>query len=143
MAGLDAAFVHFGKDAHSAGDLSRFGLGAAHAAQARGDEQLAGQVAFGRDAQELAARIEDGVERAVDDALGADVHPAAGGHLAIVGNAHLLGDLPIVDVVEHAHHQGVGQNNAGRLFFGGEQAHRVAGFNDQRLVVPSALPGIF
>ena len=58
---------------------------------------------------------EDGVERAVYNALRTDVHPASGGHLSIIGDAHLFGDLPVVLVVEHADHQRVGDNDARRF----------------------------
>ena len=34
----------------------------------------------------VVAGVEQGVEGAVDDALGPDVHPAAGGHLPVVGH---------------------------------------------------------
>ena len=37
--GLDARHVHLGDDADGVGDLGGLGLGAGHAAQARGDEQ--------------------------------------------------------------------------------------------------------
>ena len=49
--------------------------------------RAAGQVAVLGDAQLQTAGVEQGVEGAVDDALGPDVHPAAGGHLAVVGDA--------------------------------------------------------
>ena len=134
VTGLDAAFVHFGEHTHGPGDFRRLGLSAAHAAQAGGDKELTGQVAFGRNAQEFPSGVEDGVEGAVDDALGPDVHPAAGGHLAVVGHAHFFGNLPIVDVVEHTHHQSVGEDNTGSVLLGGEQAHRMARFDDQGLI---------
>ena len=71
----------------SAGDLSSLALSAAHAAKTGGDEQTAGEVLIVGDAELQTAGVEQRVERAVDDALGADVHPAAGGHLTVVGNA--------------------------------------------------------
>jgi hypothetical protein len=53
VAGIDAGTVHLGDHGHGPGDFGGLGLGAAHAAQARRDEQQAGQIAVGRDAAHL------------------------------------------------------------------------------------------
>ena len=76
----------------------------AHAAQAGGDEQPPLQVAVLWDAQLEASGVQQGVERAVHDALRTDVHPAAGSHLSVVGHAQLHGGVPILLVVVEAHH---------------------------------------
>ena len=47
----------------------------------------AAELAIGGNAQLQPSRVEQGVEGAVDDALGANIHPATGGHLAVVGYA--------------------------------------------------------
>ena len=78
------------------------------------------------DAQLQASGVKQGIEGAVDDPLGPDVHPAAGGHLAVVGHPHLLGDLPVLLVVEHAYHQGVGDDYPGGVRVGREQAERMS-----------------
>ena len=70
----------------------------------------------------------------MDDALGPDVHPAAGGHLPIVGHAHFFGDFPVMLVVVFPDHQTVGDDYPGSFRFGMEQAQRMAGFHDQGLV---------
>ena len=135
VAGLDAGVVHLGDNGGSPGDLSGLALGARHAAKTGGDEQAAGQIAVLGDAQLQAAGVEQGVEGAVDDALGADVHPAAGGHLAVVGHADGGGPVEVLLVVVHAHHQAVGDDAAGGQLVAVEQAQGVAGHDHQGLLV--------
>ena len=96
---------------------------------------MSAQIAVLRNAQNLAARVEQGVEGAVDDALRPNVHPAAGSHLAVAGNAHCGGLGPVVRIVEHTDHQAVGDNHAGAGLMGLKQTHRVAGHHDKRLFV--------
>ncbi len=135
VAGHDAGDVDLGDDRGRARDVGRLALCAGHAAKAGGDIELAGEVALLRDAQHQASGVEKGVEGAVDDALRADVHPAAGGHLAVVGDAQSGGAVEGFLIVEHADHQAVGDDDARRGLVGFEQAQRVAGFNDEGLVV--------
>ena len=129
--GLDARHVHLGDDADGVGDLGGLGLGAGHAAQARGDEQHPGQVAVVGDTQLQTSGVEDGVEGAVHDALRADVHPSAGGHLAVVGDPELLAELPVVLVVEATDHEPIGDDDAWGLRARREQAQRVSTHDDQ------------
>ena len=129
VAGGDAGIVHLGDDGGGAGDLSGLALGAAHAAQTGGDEQAAGQVAVLGNAQLQAASAQQGVEGAVHDALGTDVHPAAGGHLAVVGNAQSGGAVEVLLVVVHTDHQ------TGRQLMRVEQAQGVAGHDHQSLLI--------
>ncbi|MPM49461.1 hypothetical protein SDC9_96191 [bioreactor metagenome] len=133
--GLNTGAVHFRKHANRAGDVRGLGLRAAHAAEAGTHEHLARQIPVRRHAKVLSAHAENRVERAVDDSLRADVHPAARGHLPVVGNAHLLGNLPVIEVIEHADHQRVGQNNARGFRPAREQSQRMAGLEHQRLLV--------
>jgi len=130
----DARRVHLGDDADAAGDLHRLGLGAAHAAESRRNEQMAAQVLVVADPQPEPGGVQDGVERAVHDPLRADVHPAAGGHLAVVGHAELHGPVPLGLVVEHAHHERVGDDHPRRLGARGEEAQRVSRLHHQRLL---------
>ena len=76
---LDRAFLHFDGDAVRAGHDRGERLCAAHPAEAGGEDPLAGEVA----AIMLAAHFGEGFEGALHDALGADVDPRAGGHLAV------------------------------------------------------------
>ena len=71
----------------------------------------------------------------MDDALGPDVHPAAGRHLSIVGHPQGGGAVEVLLVVKGAHHQAVGDDAPGRQLVAVEQAQRVAGHNHQRLLI--------
>ena len=135
VAGGNTGIVHLGDDGGGAGNLSSLALSAAHAAQTGGDEQAAGQVAVLGDAQLQAAGAQQGVEGAVYDALGTDVHPAAGGHLAVVGNTQSGGAVEVLLVVVHADHQTVGDDAAGRQLMRVEQAQRVTRHDHQGLLV--------
>ena len=139
----DAGDVDLGDDRGCARDVGRLALRAGHAAKAGGDIELAGEVALLRDAQHQTSGVEKGVEGAVDDALRADVHPAAGGHLAVVGDAQSGGAVEGFLIVEHADHQAVGDDDARRGLVGFEQAQRVAGFDDEGLVVGEHLEVFF
>ncbi len=113
VAGLDPGFIHFSDDGDPPGNAAGLALGPGHAAQARGDKEESGQVTVFRDTQLLPSRVEEGVVGAVDDTLGADVHPAAGRHLPIVGDAHGGGPVKVGQVVVLADHESVGQDDPG------------------------------
>ena len=132
---LDARAVHLGNDGRRACHFGRLGLGTAHTAQAGGDEQPPPEIAVLWDAQLEASGIQQGVERAVHDALRADVHPAAGGHLSIVGYAQLHGGVPVFLVVIESHHQGVRDDDARGFGMGLEESQRMATLHDQGLVL--------
>ena len=83
----------------------------------------------------LAAHFGEGLEGALDDALGADVDPAAGGHLAVhhqPGAIELVEHLPIRPF---GHEVGVGEEHARRVLVGAEHADRLARLDQQGLVV--------
>ena len=134
VAGLDARRVDLGDDPGAAGDLQRLGLGAGHPAEPGGDEGLPGEVAVVGDAEVEAAGVEEGDVGAVDDALGADVHPAAGGHLAVVDAAQGGEALEVLGGVEHPHHQAVGDDGARRFGSRRKEPHRVARAHHQGLI---------
>ncbi|MPM96204.1 hypothetical protein SDC9_143362 [bioreactor metagenome] len=134
-AGLDAGGIHLRKHADRTRDGCGLRLRAAHAAEAGGNEYFALEVTFRRNAEIFAPDAENRVKRAVDDSLRANIHPAAGGHLPIVGNAHLLGDLPIVDVIKHADHQCVGEDHARGIGLARKETNGMTGFEHQRLFV--------
>ena len=135
VARLNARSVHLGYDGCCSGHFGGLGLCATHTAQSRRDEEAACQIAVLRDAQFQASGIEQGVERAVYDALRTDVHPAAGRHLTVVGHAHLHGGMPVLLVVVQAYHQGVGNNDAGRFGLRLEQPQRMSTLDDERLIL--------
>ena len=67
----------------------------------------------------------------MDDALRANIHPAAGGHLSIVRHPHLLTDLPVLLVVEMADHEGVGDDDTRGFWARREKPQRVTAHDDQ------------
>ena len=135
IARFDARIIHLRKDGDGSGNLRGLALCAGHAAEARRDEQPSGEVAAFRDAELETARVQERVERAVDDALRADVHPASGGHLAVVCDAQRGGAVEILLIVECADHQSVRDDAARRQLMRPEQPERVAGHDDQCLLV--------
>jgi hypothetical protein len=134
VAGLEAALdprrIDLDRQAHAAGHDHRQRLGAAHAAQACGQDQLAGEVA----APVGAAGGGEGLVGALQDALGADVDPRPGGHLAVhhealaIELAEVLPGRPAADQV------GVGDEDPGRLVVGLPHADRAARLHQQGLV---------
>ena len=135
VAVLDAAPQPGGVDVDDQADaaVQRDGqrLGAAHAAAAAGQRERAGE----RAAEPLGG---DGGERlvgALQDALGADVDPRAGGHLAVHGQAEVLeaAELrpgrPVADEVR------VGDQHPRRPLVGLQHADRAARLDEHRLVV--------
>ena len=76
---------------------------------------------------------------ALQDALGADVDPASGGHLAVhhqPGLIELVEGLPVGPV---RHQVGVGDQHARRERVGLQHRHRLAGLHQQGLVVFQAV----
>ncbi len=122
--------VDFCCDAHHAGDVASLGLGAAHAAEAGGDEQLAGGAAT-----EFTSCIQNCNGRAVHDALRADIHIAAGGHLAVLRHAQGVVALPVVGLRVVRNHHAVGHHHARSVLVAGIESHGVAAVHHQRLLV--------
>uniref|UniRef100_A0A0N4ZGP7 LigA n=1 Tax=Parastrongyloides trichosuri TaxID=131310 RepID=A0A0N4ZGP7_PARTI len=130
QAELDAAALALDGDAGGAGHGRGQRLGAAHAAQARRQNPLAGPVAV----IVLATRLHEGLIGALNDALGADVDPRSGGHLAVHGQALLIEFVEVVPVGPVRHQVGVGDQHARRVDMGAEHADRLARLDHQRLV---------
>ena len=132
---VDAGVVHFGDDGRRSCDHSRLALRAGHAAEAGGNEETSPEVSVVRDAQLQPAGIEERVEGAVHDALRADIHPAARGHLAVVRDAEGGGAVEILLIVKCADHKPVCDHDARRALRRMEQSQRMSGHDDQRLLV--------
>ncbi len=109
-------------------------LRAAHAAEAGGDHEAAGE----RAAEVLAGALGEGLVGALEDALGADVDPRAGGHLAVHGQPQPLQAAELVRGGPVRHEQRVGDQHARRVGVGAEHRHRLARLHEQRLVVAPA-----
>ena len=118
------------------GDLRRLALGSAHAPPARRTRTAAppgfpsaGMPSFSRPALSRVLKVPWTM------ALGPDVHPAPGGHLAVVGHPQSGGPVEVLLVVEGAHHQAVGDDAPGGQLVGVEQPQGVAGHDHQGLLV--------
>ena len=106
-------------------------LRAAHAAQARGEDPAAGQVA----AVVLAPGLDEGLVGALHDALAADVDPDAGRHLAVHHQALAVELVEVLPGGPLGHQVRVGDQHPRRVGVGAEHAHRLARLDQQRLVL--------
>ena len=122
---------HLDGDAMRAGHHRGERLRAAHPAEPRGQDPFAREVA----AIMLAAHLGEGLVRALDDALRADVDPAAGGHLAVHHQALAIELVEHLPVRPFGHEVGVGDEHARRILVGAEHADRLARLDEQGLVV--------
>ena len=121
---------HLDGDAVRAGHDRRERLRAAHSAEAGGQDPLALEVA----AIMLAAHFGEGLVGALDDALRADVDPAAGGHLAVHHQPLAIELVEHLPVRPFGHEVGVGDEHARRVLVGAEHADRLARLDEQGLV---------
>ena len=135
MSSLDPRRVDFGDNAGTAGDLESLGLRARHPPETRGYKGLSREIAVLRDPEVEPSRIQESDIGAVDDALRADVHPAAGGHLTVVDAAQRGQAMEIFRRVEHTDHQAVGDDCARRLRARREETERMPGADHQGLGV--------
>ena len=109
-------------------------LGAAHPAEPRGERDAASQAA----AEVLAGKLGEGLERALEDPLGADVDPGAGGHLAVHHQALPLELAEVVPGRPLADEVRVRDEHARRPLVRAEDADGLAALDEQRLVVREA-----
>ena len=130
-AALDPAVVDVDADRDAVVHRHGERLGAAHAAEAGGQRDGAGE----RSVEALVGHGGEGLEGALEDALGADVDPRAGGHLAVHGQAELLEPPELLPVGPVADQVGVGDQHARRPLVGAEDADRLAALHEHRLVV--------
>ena len=133
----DPGLVAVHADGHAAvhGDGQR--LRAAHAAESGGQRDRAGQ----RAAEALGRDGGEGLVGALQDALGADVDPRARGHLAVHGQAELLQAAELLPGRPLRDQVGVGDEHPRRPLVRAEHADRLAGLDEQRLVLVEALQG--
>ena len=122
--------VHLDADRHAAVHGDRQRLCAAHAAEPAGEGHGAGQ----RPAEALGGYRGERLVGALQDALAADVDPGAGGHLAVHGQPERLEPAELLPVGPVADQVGVGEQHPRRPLVGGQDADRLAGLHQQRLV---------
>ena len=106
-------------------------LRAAHAAETGGEYPTASQVAVVM----LATGFDEGFVGALDDALAADVDPAASGHLAVHGQALGIQFVEVFPTGPVRHQVGVGDQYTRGIAVGLEHADRLAGLHQQGFVV--------
>ena len=127
----DARLVDVDADRHAAVHRHRERLRAAHPAEPAGQRDRALQ----RPAEALVGDRRERLVGALEDALGADVDPRAGRHLAVhrqperVEAPELVPRRPVADEV------GVGEQHARRPLVRLQHADGLAGLDQQRLVV--------
>src|SRR5216683_2424351 len=129
-AALDLLCVGFDADRHPAveGDGER--LSPAHAAQARGQRDRAGQ----RAAEALARDRGESFIGALEDALGADVDPRPRGHLPVHGQPKGLEPPELIPRRPLGHEQRVGDEHARRPLVRVENADRLTRLDEEGLV---------
>mmetsp|Transcript_6403 Transcript_6403/g.26196 ORF Transcript_6403/g.26196 Transcript_6403/m.26196 type:complete len:559 (+) Transcript_6403:860-2536(+) len=128
---VDARLLALDVQRREAGEGGRQRLGAAHATQAGRQHPLAAGVA----AVVLAGGFGEGLVSALHDALGADVDPAPGRHLAVHHQALAVELVEVLPGGPVGHEVGIGEQHPRRVGMGAEHAHRLAGLHQQRLVI--------
>ena len=127
---IDAARLALDRQARSARHDGRERLGATHAAEPRGQNPAAGKIA----AIVPATHLHERLIRPLNDALGADIDPGAGRHLAVHHEPLLIQLMEMIPVRPMRHEVGVRNQNARRVLVRAEHANRLAGLDEQRLV---------
>ena len=147
-AAIEAGLVDVDDEAGAVVQGHGEGLCAAHATATAGQGDSAGERALTLDlcdaalADELAACCGEGLVGALQNALGADVDPRAGGHLAVhhealgLELAKLWPGCPVADEVR------VREQHAGRPLVRAEDADRLARLHEQGLVFFEVAQGV-
>ena len=130
-AAADAGLVDVDADGDAVVHGDRERLGAAHAAEAGGQGDGAGQ----RAPEALVGDGGEGLEGALEDALGADVDPGPSGHLAVHRQPEVLEAAELLPVGPVADEVGVGDEHARGPLVGTHDADRLARLHEHRLVV--------
>ena len=132
---VDRALIDLDAEDRRPGHRRRERLSAAHAAEARRQDRAPGEI--GRAEMHLARRAERLV-RALQDALGADVDPRPRRHLPEHRQALGLEPAELVPRRPLGHEQRVRDQHAWRALVRPEDPDRLAGLDEQRLVVAQA-----
>src|SRR6185503_18887400 len=106
-------------------------LGAAHAAEARREDDAPAQ----RGAEVLARELRERLVRALEDALGPDVDPGTGRHLAVHHQPGLLELAEVVPGGPPPDEVGVGDQHARRPLVRPQDTDRLAALDQEGLVV--------
>ncbi len=131
QAEVDARLVAFDRDHRETGHRRGQRLRAAHAAQAARQDPAARRIA-------VEVLVRDREERfigALNDALAADVDPAAGRHLAVHHQALAIELVEVIPVRPVRHEVRVREQHARRILVRAEHTDRLARLDQQRLVL--------
>jgi hypothetical protein len=135
QAEIDRIRIAFDGKTRSTSHDSGQRLGAAHAAETAGQDPLALEVAI----VVLAAGLDESFVGALHDALRADIDPGAGRHLAVHHQAFLIELVEFLPGRPMRHDVGVCDEHARGVGMGLEDADRLAGLHQQRLVLAKRL----
>ncbi len=124
-------------DRHAAVHGDREGLGTAHAAQPGGQRDRAGQ----RSPEPFRRHGRERLVGALQDALGPDVDPRSGGHLAVHGQAKRLQAAELLPGGPLRNEVGVGDQHPRRPLVGAHHPDRFARLDQQGLVALEVLQG--
>ena len=130
QAHLDAARLAFDREARCARHYRRERLRAAHAAEAGGEQPAPCEAA----AIMLAAHFDEGFVSALNDALTADVDPAARGHLAVHHQALFIELVEMIPVRPFGDEVRIGEQHARRILVCAENADGLARLDEEGLV---------
>ena len=131
QAEIDADLLALDVQRARAGQCRGQRLCAAHAAETGGEDPTAFQIAVVM----LATGFNEGFVGALDDALAADVDPAAGSHLAVHSQALGIQFVEVFPTGPVRNQVGVGDQHARGVAMGLEHADRFAGLHQQGFVV--------
>jgi len=128
---VDSVAVEFDGETDPTVHRHREGLCAAHSAEPASQNDLAAEVAVEGVACERGERF----ERALENALRADVRPGASGHLAVHAQSLGLEFVERLPVVPVAHEIRVGDEDSGRAFVRAKAPDGFARLDEQRFCV--------
>ena len=132
---IDPRLVAFHRQTAGPGHHGGQRLRPAHAAQAPRQNPAPGQAA----AIMLAASFGEGLISALHDALGADVYPGPGGHLAVHRQTLLIEFIEMVPGRPMRNQVGIGDQHARCVLMCAEHAHRLARLHQQGFIVVQRL----
>ncbi len=132
---LDAARLALDREHGGAGHGGGERLGAAHAPEPAGQDPASGEIT----AVVPAADLDEGFIGALHDALAADIDPRAGSHLPV---HHQPGAIELVELLPRGpmgNDVGICDQHPRCVGMGAKDAHRLAGLDQQRLVIAEGL----
>ena len=122
--------VDFGGNGDHTGDVTSLGLGATHATEAGGNEELTGGATT-----ELTGSVQDSDGGAVDDTLRTDVHVGTSGHLTVLRDTEGVVALPVVGFAVVGNHHAVGDDHTRGVLVAGIESHGMTAVHHEGLLV--------